>query len=333
MTDWIDWKGATGTNFYKPLYDEKEIKEDLNQFLEKNKITTKNFSNLVTDSIKDFKELPAVQKVSDENSIGGDDYFVIVGDLHGDLGSLTRILTETWSNDKIKGYAFLGDYVDRGNNSIGVLSLLLTLKKQFPEKIFIQRGNHEDESIYNSYGFTEELSQFLGENVTNAKHYINQLFGEMPVASVLFNKYLLVHGGIPISDFNLNSIKKTKNVFKENSNDFENEILGQILWNDPTNGDVMESSRGAGYTFNLSTLNAFLEKNNLYVIIRAHETSINSEIQKSFGLKMIHVFSTPYNNMANPYYLITNGEKLILQPLTEDAETYVNGYASNLHTS
>ncbi len=41
-------------------------------------------------------------------------------------------------------YVFLGDIVDRGKHSLEVLCLLLALKVQYPQRVFLVRGNHED---------------------------------------------------------------------------------------------------------------------------------------------------------------------------------------------
>lgn len=66
----------------------------------------------------------------------------IVGDLHGQFFDLLNLLrVGGWPPDT--SYIFLGDFVDRGHNSVETLSLLLCLKLKYPGHVTLLRGNHE----------------------------------------------------------------------------------------------------------------------------------------------------------------------------------------------
>jgi serine/threonine-protein phosphatase PP1 catalytic subunit len=67
---------------------------------------------------------------------------IICGDIHGQFHDLVRIF-EQWNCAPDTNHQFLGNYVDRGPESIETISLLLLLKISYSENIFLLRGNHE----------------------------------------------------------------------------------------------------------------------------------------------------------------------------------------------
>lgn len=68
----------------------------------------------------------------------------VIGDIHGCLDEL-RYLVEDLPLDTEDQLVFLGDYIDRGPNSSGVISYLLELEKHLAgyDLVFL-KGNHED---------------------------------------------------------------------------------------------------------------------------------------------------------------------------------------------
>ncbi len=77
----------------------------------------------------------------------------ICGDIHGQFLDLKEIFKCIGTPTAGNNFLFLGDYVDRGKQSLECICLLLAYKILYPERMFLLRGNHECSDLNKIYGF------------------------------------------------------------------------------------------------------------------------------------------------------------------------------------
>ena len=201
----------------------------------------------------------------------------IVGDLHGDLESLERLLEEIDSKEFLSNphnkIIFLGDYVDRGSHSIEVLQMLCDLKIRYQESVILMRGNHEapSEFPFSSHDFPVRLGERFGEEWRSAYDKVLDLFKSLALVTVIGKNLFLVHGG-PATGFD-NQYERTVSNAAECC--IGSTTLEELLWNDPRplkNGVGYEKSRRLfGKHFGLKISKNCLEVTNTRVIVRSHE--------------------------------------------------------------
>jgi serine/threonine-protein phosphatase 2A catalytic subunit len=112
----------------------------------------------------------------------------VCGDIHGQFHDLMELF-KIGGNSPDTNYLFMGDYVDRGYYSVETVSLLVSLKVRYKDRITIIRGNHESRQITQVYGFYDECLRKYGN--ANVWKYFTDLFDYLPLTAVVENQVCL----------------------------------------------------------------------------------------------------------------------------------------------
>lgn len=123
-------------------------------------------------------------------------------------------------------YLFLGDYVDRGKQSLEVVCLLFAYKIKYPENFFLLRGNHECAGINRIYGFYDECRRRF--SVKMWKQFCNT-FNCLPCCAVIDDKIICMHGGLSPE---LSQMEQIANIQRP-CDVPDTGLLCDILWADP----------------------------------------------------------------------------------------------------
>lgn len=208
----------------------------------------------------------------------------VLGDLHGCYSCLKAAVTQARFFEKLAAFqadparapepklVLLGDYIDRGMFSMnGVLRSVLQLYLTAPEHVVVLRGNHEYFLEYNGqvYGGVkpseaiDTLKPHVSVDVFRA--YI-RLFEALP-NMFLFDRTLLVHGGIP-----RDTTIKQKLTDLSGLNDAD--LRFEMMWSDPSTADVIPAAlqqASARFPFGKLQAQRFLQRLGCVALIRGHD--------------------------------------------------------------
>ena len=222
---------------------------------------------------------------------------LIVGDLHGEYQSIDSVRRKLLKNKKLH-FIFLGDYADRGPQQVETFNLAMAMAMTEPERVTLLRGNHESASVAKRYGFYGAVRDRYSVDVF--QHYAS-VFGVLPLAAISSDGLFCCHGGVPEG---LTSRQQLDRIDRLGP-DPQDEILLQLLWNDPREGDFYfaDNVRGAGTRyFGRRAFDEFLDNFGIEMMVRAHEA-----LPEGFGLffdgGLVSIFSASYGGSTRPRLL------------------------------
>ncbi|CAG2194711.1 unnamed protein product [Mytilus edulis] len=236
----------------------------------------------------------------------------ILGDIHGNYRDLVCFEKALWRMGPMltpASFLFLGDYVDRGEYGVEVISYLFAEKLLAPEKFVLLRGNHELRSVQEMFSFKTECIAKFGDSIgLQIWDAVNECFDCMPIAATVDDRIFCVHGGIPGPESEsclIENINKVPCPLRDP--EIESPLAWEIMWSDPISveqvtpelkeelekqkGYVYNSRRGTAHFFSIEALTSFLDINGLSHVIRAHEVQ-EAGFQVQQQGKLLTVFSS-----------------------------------------
>jgi serine/threonine-protein phosphatase PP1 catalytic subunit len=279
----------------KIINDNNSDINNIKSILLDNNIENIIFEINILDKIKKYynEKIKLVEYIK----IKSDEEVIFVGDIHGDINAMINAFSMFEKNSHI---VFLGDIVDRGENSLKCIILLFYFKILYPERVHIIRGNHECNITSKIYGFYDEIKKKISEqnNAILLHNKICEIFSHIPIICILQNEKNLyricgVHGCID-KETNLLLIENMEHMLKNSINE---------CWNDPNNSSILydePSERGCGYSVSKNNILSWMKNNHINCIFRSHAV-VEKGYNLSFADKtyMIHIFSQP--NYCNMY--------------------------------
>ena len=205
---------------------------------------------------------------------------------------------------------FLGDYVDRGFNSVEVFTFLCVLKLNYPDRVHMLRGNHESRGMTEHFTFRSECLDKLGDEI--AYDWFMECFDTIPIAAEVFGdksgNYLAMHGGISP---NMRSKKDIDEIDRFEEPPMSG-LFCDLLWADPLEDKharkktfTSNAERQCSYYYGLEPVKRVLSTGGYNSILRAHQMKIDGYNAHRWGGQnawpsVVTIFSAPnYSDSGN----------------------------------
>ncbi|KAG2330442.1 hypothetical protein Bca52824_001622 [Brassica carinata] len=266
--------------------DENLLDDIIGRLLETNKGRTVKQAKLLDVEIRQLCSASKEVFLSQPNLLELEAPIKICGDVHGQFPDLLRLF-EYGGYPPAANYLFLGDYVDRGKQSIETICLLLAYKLKYKLNFFLLRGNHECASINRVYGFYDECKRRY--NVRLWKSFTD-CFNCLPVAALIDDKILCMHGGLSPDLKSLDDIRRIPRPIDVP----DQGVLCDLLWADPDK-EIQgwgENDRGVSYTFGPDKVAEFLQTHDLDLVCRAHQV-VEDGYEFFAKRQLVTIFSAP----------------------------------------
>lgn len=188
----------------------------------------------------------------------------ICGDIHGQFYDLLELFNKGGEIPDTS-YIFMGDFVDRGYNSVETFELLMALKVKYPGHITLLRGNHESRQVTSVYGFYDEIIRKYGNS--NPWKYCTEVFDYLGIAALVEGKLLCIHGGLSPD---VKTVDQIRTISRCKEIPHEGPFC-DLMWSDPEDIETWAiSPRGAGWLFGSKVTKEFNRINDFSLICRAH---------------------------------------------------------------
>lgn len=274
---------------------------------------------------------------------------VIISDIHNDSNTLSQIFHKLRISKKYDYFnnavfVFLGDYLDRGVNSLQVLRFILKFKSLLGNRCILIKGNHDnilysaEKGYYAVHSPHDTLDFFKGlfdeKFILKLKEFY-ELLPYFAFTKIKRRKYLFVHASIPkdkdFVKFNLKLLKEIDLPLTEKHE--YRQLLTDITWGDASDVDFknQENVTSIRYEFGRNQFEKFMKENDFEFMFRGHD-AITDGYRIFFDGRLLSLFSSGgyFNEVTGYQYIKTPSFGII----KEDGDIIVeNIYLYTFHVS